>query len=253
MLHEKTNRVLPILALAAMLAAPAAAEPTSGPAAPEFGFMLTSRAFLGSRVLARDGTSVGTVGDLMIQASTGRVEFVAVDLPTGRILALPWRDVDVSNRGEVRLVVSRAALVRAPDIGPRRNGEMVATSSFPLTSRGSSTITGRVERWINEPVALAPGAPELTGVVLATKDEPHVRVFLAPASWLLQSRLELKPGDQVRAEGVELVLNGKAALVAYDIRTGDRYFRLRNADGTSLWAKTSSVARAATTRTSSGG
>jgi hypothetical protein len=246
MLQVKRSHGLWILALALTLAAPAAAETGSGsgPATPESGFMLTSRAFLGSPVLARDGTSVGTVGELMIQADTGRVAFVAVDLATGRTVAVPWRDVDVTRRGKVRLAVSRTALVHAPAIDVSRP-ETILRGSLPLAARGISTITGRVERPLAEPVALGADGPALTGVVVATKDEPQVRILLAPAPYLLRSGLELRPGDRIRAEGVELVLNGKAALVAYDIRTGDRRFRLRRADGTPLWTETPAVARTA--------
>jgi hypothetical protein len=244
MLQENRSRGLWILALALTLAAPAAAETGSGTATPEPGFMLTSRALVGSEVYARDGTRIGTVGEIMIQASTGRVELVAVDLATGRTVALPWRDVDVTRHGEVRLAVSRTALAHAPAIDVSRP-ETILMGSLPLADRGISTLTGRVERPLAEPVTLAPDGRELTGVILATKEEPQVHVFLAPAPWLLRSGLELKPGDRIRAEGVELVLNGKAALLAYDIQTGDRHFQLRRADGTPLWEQAPSVARAA--------
>lgn len=251
MLQVKRSHGLWILALALTLAAPAAAETGSGPAPPKSGFMLTSGAFLGSPVLARDGTSVGTVGELMIQAHTGRVAFVAVDLATGRTVAVPWRDVDITRRGAVRLAVSRTALVHAPTIDVSRP-ETIVRGSLPLAARGISTLTGRVERPLAEPVALAADEPALTGVVVATKEEPQVRVLLAPTPYVLRTGLELKPGDRIRAEGVELILNGKAALVAYDIRTGDRRFRLRRADGTPLWKETPALARAAGGGTGSG-
>jgi sporulation protein YlmC with PRC-barrel domain len=112
---KKSGGVASALAVSVLLAVPAlAADPSSGEQAGG-GLMFTSRALVGQELRLADGRRAGSIAELVIGATSGRIEIVVVEVD-GVTVAVPWSKVKVGRNGALTLQSSRIDLVQAPEI-----------------------------------------------------------------------------------------------------------------------------------------
>ena len=72
-------------------------------------------------------------------------------------------------------------------------------------------------------------------VLLKTATET-IDVHLGPAWFIDNQEAKLKAGDTVNVRGSRTVVAGEAAIVAIDVKRGGETLRLRDEDGTPVWA-----------------
>lgn len=110
---KKSGGVVSALA-AVLFAVPVlAAGPGSGDEAG--GLMFTSRALVGQELRLADGRRAGSIAELVIGATSGRIEMVVVEVD-GVTVAVPWSKVRVGRNGALTLQSSRIELAQAPEI-----------------------------------------------------------------------------------------------------------------------------------------
>ncbi len=74
------------------------------------------------------------------------------------------------------------------------------------------------------------------GVHITLKTEKEtIDVHLGPASFL-DNKMKIAKGDAISVTGSRVTYNGAAAIIAREIEKGGVKVRLRNDDGTPLWA-----------------
>jgi hypothetical protein len=105
-----------VSALAAVVLAVAAASVgQEGKATSSGGLMLTSRALVGQELRLADGRRAGAVAELVIGATSGRLELLVVEVD-GLTVAVPWSKVSVGRDGALTLSTSRIELAQSPEI-----------------------------------------------------------------------------------------------------------------------------------------
>jgi hypothetical protein len=80
----------------------------------------------------------------------------------------------------------------------------------------------------------AGGLPERTQLTLKTEKET-LTVYLGPGWFVAKQGLKIADLDQVQATGSRIMVQGKAALLAREIRKGNQILKLRNEQGQPLW------------------
>jgi sporulation protein YlmC with PRC-barrel domain len=115
-----------ISALAVFLLATVVAAQQPAAKSEPGGLMFTSRGLVGQELRLADGRSVGTVGDVVIAATTGRIEMIVVDLGDQNV-AVPWSKVKVGQDGAFVLQLSRIELAQSPEV-PLDASERTASS-----------------------------------------------------------------------------------------------------------------------------
>jgi hypothetical protein len=84
------------------------------------------------------------------------------------------------------------------------------------------------------PVVPKGGLPEPVHFTLKT-DRETITVLLGP-NWFIESQgFQIAPLDQVEVRGSRLLLEGKNAVVAAEVRKGDAVLKLRGDQGAPLW------------------
>lgn len=82
-----------------------------------------------------------------------------------------------------------------------------------------------------------PGRGFSKGIHVALKtDTETISVHLGPAWFMDNQETGLAVKDRIEVIGSRIVFEGKPALVAREVRKGDQVLRLREEDGTPLWA-----------------
>lgn len=66
-------------------------------------------------------------------------------------------------------------------------------------------------------------------------DQLTTEVHLAPAKFLKEYEIVLKPGDEVKVVGVKITFDGKPAMLAKTVTVGKETFAFRNDKGKPLW------------------
>lgn len=106
------------------------------------------------------------------------------------------------------------------------------------SSRGYDPKT--VETVVGEVVGvdrLPGGKGRSYGVGLTLKTEKEtVPVMLGPAWYLEQQGLHLAPRDKVEITGSRTSYEGRALLIAGEVKKGDKILKLRNEAGVPAWA-----------------
>jgi len=78
------------------------------------------------------------------------------------------------------------------------------------------------------------GMPERAQFTLKT-DRETLTVYLGPGWFVEQQGLKIASLDQVQVTGSRIMVQGKAALLAGEIRKGNQVLQLRNEQGQPLW------------------
>lgn len=101
----------------------------------------------------------------------------------------------------------------------------------PYDPGALDTVSGDVTRV--DRIPQAGGGPGMH-LVMRTDAGDHVSVALGPL-WVAE-RYGIAVGDRVEVTGWRVV-RGKTALVAAEVKRGDRIIRLRDREGTPLWRR----------------
>jgi hypothetical protein len=72
--------------------------------------------------------------------------------------------------------------------------------------------------------------------LMVETDEDTVSVHLGPAWYLENQDVKIEPKDKVEIKGSKIMFKGKPALIAAEVRKGDRLLRLRDESGIPVWS-----------------
>lgn len=103
-----------------------------------------------------------------------------------------------------------------------------------ILGKSTDTVSGKVD----SVDSFNPAKDASEGVQLLVKTDKGndpLYVHLGPAWYINHQQNEFNAGDDVTVKGVRINLNGKPAIVAYEVRRGDRVMTLRHQDGTPMW------------------
>ena len=78
------------------------------------------------------------------------------------------------------------------------------------------------------------GLPERAQLTLKTKQETLI-VYLGPGWFVDQQGLKIAALDKVQVTGSRVLVQGKPALLAQEVRKGDQVLKLRSDRGQPLW------------------
>jgi len=68
-------------------------------------------------------------------------------------------------------------------------------------------------------------------------DEGTISVHLGPAWFLEKKGVKIKPKEHVTVSGSRITFEGKPALIAAEIKKGDKTWKLRDDNGVPLWSR----------------
>lgn len=95
------------------------------------------------------------------------------------------------------------------------------------------TISGSVAE-----VSQNPGRMGWPGThILVTTAVGVVEVHLGPTHYLNEQGLKLVMGDRVEVTGSKVQIDGAEAVIARELKIGDRLVTLRNSSGVPLWSR----------------
>jgi hypothetical protein len=76
-----------------------------------------------------------------------------------------------------------------------------------------------------------------TGVHVQLRTETEsVSVHLGPSWYIENQDSELEPKDSVEVRGSRVLVDGKPAIIAVEVKKGDQTLKLRDEAGTPYWA-----------------
>ena len=76
-----------------------------------------------------------------------------------------------------------------------------------------------------------------SGVHLIVKtDRETISVHLGPAWYVQRQDIKIVPGDKVEISGSRITFQGKAAILAADVKKGDEMLKLRDGNGFPVWS-----------------
>jgi hypothetical protein len=135
------------------------------------------------------------------------------------------------------LSVLFAASAGEAQLGPGRGrgAGWMADSSYArlYDAKTVETLKGEVVKI--ETFVPSRGMSTGTRLILKTEKET-IPVHLGPSWYLDHQDASIAVKDRLAVTGSRIVFEGKPALVAREVRKGDQVLRLREEDGTPLWA-----------------
>ena len=78
------------------------------------------------------------------------------------------------------------------------------------------------------------GMPERAQLTLKTEKEKLI-VYLGPGWFVEKQGMKIADLDQIQVTGSRIMIQGKPALLAAEVRKGDQVLKLRNEQGQPLW------------------
>jgi hypothetical protein len=120
-------------------------------------------------------------------------------------------------------------LVSAPWAQPRGDGE---TAPVQYDLKTVETLRGIVVA-APQPAAKG-GMPERAQLTLKTEKETII-VYLGPGWFVEKQGMKIANLDQIQVTGSRIMVQGKPALLAAEVRKGDQVLQLRNEQGQPLW------------------
>ncbi len=76
-----------------------------------------------------------------------------------------------------------------------------------------------------------------SGVHLIVKtDKESISVHLGPAWYVQRQDIKIAPGDKVEITGSRITFQGKAAILAAEVKKGDEMLKLRDENGYPVWS-----------------
>jgi hypothetical protein len=95
------------------------------------------------------------------------------------------------------------------------------------------TIKGEVERV--EVITPFKGMSQGVHLLVRTEKET-ISVHLGPTWYLENQDVKIAPKDKIEISGARVILNGKPALIAGEIKKGEEVLRLRDGNGFPVWS-----------------
>ena len=122
---------------------------------------------------------------------------------------------------------------------------MVSPAGFAQTTGGPGRRTPRYDpsteitvKGTVEDVIQQTGRRGMPGTHLTVKTDNEVlNVLLGPASFLAAQKFEFAKGDQIELTGSKIKIAGADAIVAREVKRGDKTLTLRNAQGIPQWSR----------------
>jgi hypothetical protein len=129
--------------------------------------------------------------------------------------------------------VALAALVSMPALAQRRMG---GPNGFPrYDPKTETTVKGTVEDVKESP---SPGGGMRTGLHVTLKtDTGSMDIHLGPADYWKKNGLELAKGDSIEVTGSKTMVDKQEAVLAREVKKGDKTVTLRNAQGIPAWSQ----------------
>jgi hypothetical protein len=82
------------------------------------------------------------------------------------------------------------------------------------------------------------------GIHLMLKtDKETIAVHLGPSWYMAKQDVKIEPKDHIEVSGSRVTLQGKPAIVAAQVKKGDKVLKLREEDGSPLWSGRSGGSR----------
>jgi hypothetical protein len=96
-----------------------------------------------------------------------------------------------------------------------------------------TTVKGAVESLGTLPPTA--GTPNAIRYALLKTEQGNIRVYLCPDWYLDQQKISLAVGDQLEVTGSKVTMEGQPAIIAKDLKKGDKTVALRDDKGSSAW------------------
>ena len=228
----------------------------------------------GKKLMSDDGRELGTVNDLVVDVSTGRIAFGVVTFGGtlgfgGDKVPIPWPLFDVNKDGGLFAVkLDKEQVLAAPRLTEKDWAEfkdskyaprvyahyginapwLERISSAPATPEASpltqyqqvyttgneGVVTGKITS-INEGAPMK-GVPDVTCISVQSDAGSKMMAHLAPKWYLDQQGVKFKTGDAVTINGRWADIEGSRYLIATSITGADgKSLMLRQGDGVVKW------------------
>ncbi len=128
------------------------------------------------------------------------------------------------------IAITVLALGSASALAQRGMGQGSGRMYNPSTE---TTVKGTVEEVKQIPSAR--GASSGAHLILKT-DKETVEVHLGPAAFLEKEKFTFAKGDQIEVTGSKVKIGAADALLAREVKKGDKTLTLRNAQGIPAWS-----------------
>ncbi|MBC7772004.1 MAG: PRC-barrel domain-containing protein [Pyrinomonadaceae bacterium] len=229
----------------------------------------------GQTLLSDEGSELGTIKDVILDCTTGRIAFSSVSfggvLGFGdKMVLIPWELFRVNAEGKVYATTLDPEMVKASprvdhDDWRQLREENYAPGIYQHYNRDASWLerpssdrvrTTRNDRFPDYDRLYSTGTtvdvsglvmlveqtrpmkdmPEVTSVAMTTDDKDTYVIHLAPDWYLKDQGLALKAGDRASFKGRWVTLDDKKYFVASQITPADgKVWVLRREDGTRSW------------------
>lgn len=116
-------------------------------------------------------------------------------------------------------------------LAPAGLGQGGPQGPLPFDPHTVITVQGMV---VDAPVIHEKGIPEMIHLTLKT-DQGSFTVILGPNWFMARQGWRLAALDRLEVTGSRIQLDGKPALVAQEVKKGDKLMKFRDQRGTPLW------------------
>lgn len=227
---------------------------SGGSAHPPHDLLLNANTLIGNTVIDKAGKELGTVKDLLIDQTTGRISYIVLSYggAFGGTLgigsenySIPWEEVKLTKQDDKMMVQVAEAPIgektsasQHPSVHNQQAAviqSVVQTKDFnPATVE---TVDGTVEN-VNSDLFESGVATTDSLIVLDVKTPFGTeRVRVAPDNYLKSQGVEVKEGDKVEVTGSRVMKDGENVIVASKVvlkRVG-KVLSVRQDDGSPLW------------------
>jgi hypothetical protein len=111
----------------------------------------------------------------------------------------------------------------------------------PRLHYGKMWDAGTVETLKGQVVTVEKYVPGRGGTVFGLRltmqtDSESVSVILGPAWYIEAQQFKFEPGDTLEVKGSRMSAQGQPAMIAAEVKKGDKSLKLRNETGNPLWS-----------------
>lgn len=136
----------------------------------------------------------------------------------------------ISFPGVLLIAIAISTLSVASALAQRGMGQGAGRMYDPATE---TTVKGTVEEVKQIPGQR--GGASGTHLIVKT-DKETLEVHLGPTAFLEKEKFTFAKGDQIEVTGSKVKIGGADALLAREVKKGDKALTLRNAQGIPVWS-----------------
>ena len=136
----------------------------------------------------------------------------------------------ISFLGVLMIAIAVLTLGVASALAQGGRGQGAGRMYDPATE---TTVKGTVEEV--KQVSGARGGPDGAHLILKT-DKETLEVHLGPTTFLEKEKFTFAKGDQIEVTGSKVKIGAADALLAREVKKGDKTLTLRNAQGVPAWS-----------------